>query len=146
MGPIVMTTSPTSHGSRNRYPALLSLPASLARSRRSCSDFGLTRWTVLSSEMALMGSHLQVRLDLVHERLGGVSRARPPEENVRLVAEHDRTQRPAAGWGSDRSRGQLGLDVGDELRDGLLVLGQLGPDLLLQVAVRRDAPLRQVDV
>src|SRR4051794_1584367 len=115
-----MTTSPTSQGSRNKYPALLSLPASRFRSRRSASVLALTRWTVLSSEMALMASHLQVRLDLVHERLGGVSRARPPEEHVRLVAEHDGAQRPAARWGGDRRRGQLGLDVGDELRDRLL--------------------------
>src|SRR5215212_2996997 len=103
-----MTRSPTSQGNRNRYPALLSFPASLFRSRRSASVLALTRWTVLSSEMALMASHLQVRLDLVHERLGGVSRALQPEENVRLVAEHDGTQRPATRWGGDRGLAQLG--------------------------------------
>src|SRR5215213_11712444 len=141
-----MTRSPTSQGNRNRYPALLSFPASLFRSRRSASVLALTRWTVLSSEMALLASHLQVRLDLVHERLGGVSRALPPEENVRLVTEHDGAQRSTARWRSDRRRAQLGLDVGDELGDHLLVLGQLRLDLLLQLAVGRDAPFRQIDI
>ena len=35
IGPIVITTRPISQGSRNRYPALLSRPASFRRSRFS---------------------------------------------------------------------------------------------------------------
>ena len=54
IGPIVITTSPISHGSRNRYPALLSRPASLAWRRFSSGVLALVRWMVESSEMALM--------------------------------------------------------------------------------------------
>ena len=76
-----------------------------------------------------MASHLQVRLELVDELLRPRRRCslRPNSTSVWLRSITS-TKRATAGRRSDRGGGELGLDVGDELRHRLLRRGQLGRD------------------